>query len=55
MPKDESAEKKVMPKSPQKCTSFRETMAHGCCHTASPKAVMKASMLTLAVLVDGWR
>ena len=38
MPKDESAEKKVMPKSLQKCTSFRETMAHGCWHISFPKS-----------------
>ena len=55
--KDQSAErggcqKEVMPKSPRKCTSFRETRA---VISASPKAGMMASMLRLEVLVDGWR
>ena len=57
MPKDESAEKKVMPKSPRKCTSFRETIVShmAAVISASTKPVMMASMLRLEVLVDGWR
>ena len=53
VPKEVSAEKKVMPKSPRKCTSFRETKVTSAVISASPKAVMMASMLRLEVLVDG--
>ena len=51
VPKDVSAE--IKQKSPQKWTSFRQTNGHMVAViSASPKAVMMASMLRLVVLVD---
>ena len=53
---DESAEKKKYAEIAVKMYEFQRNNGHvAAVISASPKAVMMASMLRLEVLVDGWR